>query len=115
MEDGAWMLWENSYSVVAVVVAHPGLGRETRDERREKRDERRETRDERREKREERSTARSLFVRLSPENIAQSGHALALEHVQHTLSTWATTVHLPVECRGPFRRLFVATVILLIW
>ena len=26
VEDGAWMLWENS-SVVAVVVAHPGLGR----------------------------------------------------------------------------------------
>ena len=29
MEDGAWMLWENSSVVVAVVVvavAHPGLG-----------------------------------------------------------------------------------------
>ena len=27
MEDGAWMLWENS-SVVVAVVAHPGLGGE---------------------------------------------------------------------------------------
>ena len=27
MEDGAWMLWENSsVAVVAVIVAHPGLG-----------------------------------------------------------------------------------------
>ena len=26
MEDGAWMLWENSSVVAVVVVAHPDLG-----------------------------------------------------------------------------------------
>ena len=60
VEDGAWMLWENSSvaAVAVVVVAHPDLGREMRDERREKRDERRETRDERRETRDERREKR---------------------------------------------------------
>ena len=41
VEDGAWTLWENSSVAVVgfvVVVAHPGVGRETRDERREKRE-----------------------------------------------------------------------------
>ena len=26
MEDGAWMLWENSSAVAVAAVAHPGLG-----------------------------------------------------------------------------------------
>ena len=26
VEDGAWMLWQNSSVAVAVVVAHPGVG-----------------------------------------------------------------------------------------